>query len=146
MTAKRKAAQVLQHQDGGEQTRLDGFDELPNTDYIRGFEPAQGSIAFLLPRGRVGALTTRDLSQITGKQPREITRAICAERRAGAPILSDPGAGFWLAETGDELRKCSAALHRRAGQIHKTARALEKIVRGLQDGGADDGKTANVQP
>ena len=27
--SKEKAAQVLQHQDGGEQTRLEGFDELP---------------------------------------------------------------------------------------------------------------------
>ena len=30
MSRMKKAAQVLQHQDGGEQTRLDGFDELLN--------------------------------------------------------------------------------------------------------------------
>ncbi len=130
MTRKEKAAQVLQHQDGGEQTRLDGFDELPDTDYIRGFEPAQGSIAFLLPRGRARAITTRELAKITGQPPREITKRVCFERRAGAPILSDPGAGFWLAADADELRRCTFALHRRAAEIHRTARALESILKG----------------
>ena len=130
MNRKEKAVQVLQHPDGGEQTRLDGFDELPVNDSITAFSPAQGSIAFLLPRGRAGALTTRDLARITGRQPREITRAICFERRAGAPILSDPAAGFWLAGDAKEARACAAALHRRAAQIHKTARALERCVKG----------------
>lgn len=133
---KEKAAQVLQHPDGGEQTRLDGFDELPVNDSITAFLPAQGSIAFLLPRGRAGALTTRELARITGRQPREITRAICFERRAGAPILSDPAAGFWLASDADELRRCAATLHRRAGQIHQTACALENFAKG---GSEDDG-------
>ena len=127
---KEKAAQVLQHQDGGEQTRLDGFDGLPDTDYIKAFAPMQGTIAALLPRGRAGAITTRELAKITGQPPREITKRVCFERRAGVPILSDPGAGFWLAEDADELRRCTAALHRRAGEIHRTARALERIVKG----------------
>ena len=130
MTKKEKAVQVLQHPDGGEQTRLDGFDELPVNDFITAFAPAQGSIAFLLPRGRAGAITTRELTKITGQPPREITKRVCFERRAGAPILSDPGAGFWLAEDADEQKRCTAALHRRAVEIHRTARALEKIVKG----------------
>ena len=115
MTKKKKAAPVLQHQDGGEQTRLEGFDELPETDYIINFEPMQGTIAAFLPRERAQAITARELCRITGQAPREITRRICAERRAGAPILSDPGAGFWLAADAEELRRCTAQLHRRAG-------------------------------
>ncbi len=129
MKEKKKAAPVLQHLDGGEQTQLDGFDELPKTHSITAFEPAQGSIAALLPHSREGALTTAQLCRITGLKPRAITLRICAERRAGAPILSDPGAGFWIAADADELRRCAAQLHRRAGQIIKTARALEKLVR-----------------
>ena len=132
MNKKKKAVPVLQHQDGGEQTRLDGFDELPEDDFITAFSPLQGSIAAILSRGRAGALTTRELARITGRQPREITRAICFERRAGAPILSDPAAGFWLAGDRDEARRCAAALHRRASEVHKTARSLERIAGGEQ--------------
>ena len=94
------------------------------------FEPAQGTTAALLLHGRDAALTVREIAQLTGMPLREITKAICRERRAGAPIVSDPGAGFWLAEDADELRRCVAALHRRAGEIHRTARALEKLVGG----------------
>lgn len=130
MTTTKKAAPALQHQDGGEQMQLDGFADLPKNNFITEFSPAQGTIAALLPRSRGSALTTRELSRITGRKAREITKAICAERRAGAPILSDPAVGFWIAENADELRRCTAALHRRAGQIHKTARALEKCARG----------------
>ena len=38
---KEKAAQVLQHQDGGEQIKLAGFEELPTDDCITAFEAAQ---------------------------------------------------------------------------------------------------------
>jgi len=116
--------------DGNGQLTFPGFETLSGNDFITSFEPAQGTIAALLPRSRGNALTTAQLCRITGRKPREITRAICAERRAGAPILSDPGAGFWLASDAAELQRCSVALHRRAGQIHATARALEKIARG----------------
>lgn len=132
MRKKEKAASVLQHQDGGEQTRLDGFDELLEKHFSTAFEAEQGSIAALLPHSRETALTSRELARITDQAPREITRRICAERRGGAPILSDPGAGFWLAADAEELRRCTAQLHRRAGQIHKTARALEKCAERLE--------------
>ena len=127
---KNKAVEVLQHQDGGgQQIVLPGF-ELSKNDSIMNFSPAQGSIAAMLPRSRENALTTAQLCRITGKKAREITKAICTERRAGAPILSDPAVGFWLAGDAKEARACAAALHRRAAQIHKTARALERCVKG----------------
>lgn len=132
MNKKKKAVPVLQHQDGGEQTRLDGFDELPVDDFITEWTPAQGTVAALLRRDRTQALTTRELAKITGQAPREITRRICFERRNGAPIVSDPGAGFWLAADSDEARACAAALHRRASEVHKTARSLERIAGGEQ--------------
>lgn len=131
MTRKEKAASggISTGDGGGQQITLPGF-ELSEDDYTTAFSPAQGTIAALLPHGRASALTTAELARITGRKPREITRAICAERRNGAPILSDPGAGFWLASDDDELRRCAGALHRRAGEIHRTARALEQIARG----------------
>lgn len=134
MKKRKKATPVLQHRDGEEQTRLDGFDELPENHFTTAYKAGQGSIAALLPHSRGNALTSRQLARITDQAPREITRRICAERRAGAPILSDPGAGFWLAADAEELRRCTAQLHRRAGQIHKTACALEKCAERLEVG------------
>jgi hypothetical protein len=131
MRTKEKAARVLQHQDGsGQQIALEGFDELTTLDFSTIFTPAQGTIAALLPRDRAAALTTRELCNLTGQRPRDITRRICAERRNGAPILSDPAAGFWLAADAAELARCARALHKRAGEIHRTARALERIATG----------------
>ena len=112
---------------GGQQTTLPGF-ELSENQYIIDFCAVQGSVAALLLHGRDKPLTVRELAQLIGQTPREITKAICRERRAGAPIVSDPGAGFWLAADAGELRRCAAGLHRRAGELRKTARALEKIV------------------
>ena len=132
MTTTKKAASggISTGDGGGQQITLPGFETPSGNEFITRFEAAQGTVAGLLPRGRKNALTTRELARITGITPREITRRICAERRAGSPILSDTAAGFWLAESTDELKRCTAALHRRAGQIHETARALEKCVRG----------------
>lgn len=128
MSKKKSAAPVDQTGNGGGQIRLDGFEELSTVDFITAFTPAQGSVAALLPRERASAVRTRELARIMGRKPRDVTRQICAERRAGAPIVSDPGAGFWLASDADELKRCTAALHRRAVEIHRTARALEKIA------------------
>ena len=130
MRGTKKAVQVLHHPDGsGQQIALPGF-ELSTLDFITDFSPAQGSISALLPRDRAAALTTRELCSITGLRPREITKRICLERRAGAPILSDPAAGFWIAADAAELEQCVKALHKRAGEIHRTARALERIATG----------------
>lgn len=130
MSRTKKAVQVLQHQDGsGQQTTLPGFD-LSNQDHITVFTPAQDSVASFLGRGQGNALTTREIAQISGLSPRDVTRAICFERRHGAPILSDPGAGFWLAASEDELRRCVAALRRRAAEIQRTASALERTAGG----------------
>lgn len=131
MRAKNKAAPGVTSTEGskGQQVILPGF-ELSKEDFNTCFEAAQGTIAALLPRDRAAALTTRELCNLTGQRPRDITRRICAERRNGAPILSDPAAGFWLAADAAELARCARALHKRAGEIHRTARALEEIAAG----------------
>lgn len=130
MTEKKKAASggISTDDGGGQQITLPGF-ELSENQFITAFSPAQGSVAEFLPRERANAISTRELARITGRKPREITRQICAERRNGAPIISDT-CGFWIASDIEELRRCTAALHRRAGEIHATARALEKIAWG----------------
>ncbi len=121
MNEKEKTAPVVQN--GSGQMRLDGFPE----DLITSFEARQGSIAFFLNKGKANAISCRELEQITGLPQRQITRKICAERRQGSPILSD-ASGFWIAANEDELIRCVQALHARAGEIHRTARALEDLT------------------
>lgn len=125
MREKEKAAPTAPTVESGkdEQTILTGFKL--TKDFIMEFEPAQGSIASFLNRGRENALTCRQLSRIAGLSKRKITMKICKERREGAPIMSS-GSGFWLAEDSAEVLRCVKALHARAAQIHKTANAMEK--------------------
>ena len=125
---QRKAAPVDQTESGSGQVYFEGFDP-SEADFTIDFQPGQGTVAFLLCKGRKNAQTTRELSRISGLHPREITKAIQQERLHGAPILSDSG-GFWLAETSTEVLRCARQLHRRAGEIHRTAHALQKIAKG----------------
>ena len=117
----------------GQQLRLGGFDNMSDSDFITAFCPKQGSVAALLSKGQDNALTAREISRITGLNPRDVTRAICDERRHGAPILSDPAAGFWLASNVEELRRCITALNRRACEILKTAQGMELHWEGEHD-------------
>lgn len=117
----------------GQQLRLGGFDNLSDSNSITAFCPRQGSIAALLSKGRGNAITTREISRISGLSPREVTRCICDERRHGAPILSDPATGFWLASNVEELRRCITALNRRACEILKTAQGMELHWEGEHD-------------
>lgn len=125
---QRKAAPVCETESGSGQVYFEGFDP-SEADFTIDFQPGQGTIAFLLSKGRNNARTTRELSRISGLHPRDITKAIQHERLHGAPILSDTG-GFWLAETSTEVLQCARQLHQRAGEIHRTARALQKIAKG----------------
>ncbi len=126
MREKEKAAPTAPTVESGkdEQTILTGF-KLTN-DFITEYEAPQDSVASILQRGREHAMTARELSKITGMPIRRVTLKICAERRAGAPILSDNQHGFWLAENTEELIDCVHRLLARAAQIHKTAREMEK--------------------
>lgn len=131
MSTKKEAAPVDQTESGRGQVVFDGFETLSGSEYITAFEPGQGTIAAVLLRGRENAMTTSELARITGQYPRKITVQIQRERLHGAPIMSD-GTGFWIADNPEEVRRCAAALHARAGEIHKTARALEHIAGGTQ--------------
>ena len=114
-------------ENGSGQMSFDGV-RIPAQDYITAFEPAQGTIASVLHRGRGKALTCREISRMTGLTRRGITLQVNFERKHGAPILSD-SSGFWIADNEAELMECIRRLHARAGEIHATARALERSIR-----------------
>ena len=131
--AEKKAAPGGQTEDG-QQMFFSEFDPSLVTDYISNYEAPQGSVAAVLNRGRANGITCREISKRTGLNPRQVTARVYYERRHGAPIISDPYHGFWLAETVDDVRRCVTALHLRAGHIHETARALSGILEGKHTG------------
>ena len=84
-----------------------------------------------LSTGAENAKTGRELARLLHCDIREITRSIENERRRGAPIVSScnpDNPGYYLAETADELQAYCSRLHQRAGEIHKTRRALLKAA------------------
>ena len=123
MRSIEKAVQTAATVKDGVQLQIE---EYPSAPHIKDYTPIPGSIASLLLHGEKNALTTRELSSMTGMHPRDVTDRIRRERASGAPIMSS-GCGYWLAEDAAEVRRCAAALHARAGEIHRTAKALEKI-------------------
>lgn len=83
-------------------------------------------IAEQLLRGAENARTGRELARILNIDIRDVSRNIEKERRNGAPICA--GAlgtqGYYLAADQEELIEYCGRLHKRAGELHKTRRAL----------------------
>ncbi|MBR5313108.1 MAG: hypothetical protein IKU40_09530 [Clostridia bacterium] len=67
--------------------------------------------------------SARELAHFLGMRPREITRMIEHERRAGIPILAN-GRGYFLGGSDDEVKRYVRRLDRRIAEIQKTRNAL----------------------
>ena len=89
----------------------------------------------LLTVGREHARTSRELAAVLNCTPRDVTRAIEQERRKGQPICAATGRnpGYFLAADADELERYCGRLHKRAGEIYKTRRALINVLKQLRD-------------
>jgi len=77
--------------------------------------------------GRENARTGKELARNAGINPRDVTILIERARRAGTPIVASCDAeqpGYYIAETAAEVESYCSSLHRRAGEIYKTRRAL----------------------
>ena len=72
-----------------------------------------------------GPLTLRDLSRLTGLDGRSVRREIERERRAGAPIVSGSGRGYWLGSP-DEIKGFVRSMRRRARNIVEVADGVER--------------------
>ena len=72
---------------------------------------------------KAGPLTLRDLSRLTGLDGRSVRREIERERRAGAPIVSEAGRGYWMGSPV-EVRRFVRSMRRRASEIIRTAEAV----------------------
>ena len=82
-------------------------------------------ISELLLTGRVNALPLRHLKDVTGLPGRTIRQMIEAERRMGTPICSDNATGYFMPANDAERAAFVASMRGRAGEILRTAKAVE---------------------
>lgn len=96
----------------------------------------------LLTAGRTNAKTGKELAAVCSCDIRDITEQIEKERRAGIPICatsSRDNAGYYLAETPEELQSYCNRLHHRAAELYKTRQALLAVLRQLPGVTTDTG-------
>lgn len=95
----------------------------------------------ILGHGSKSAIPGRELAKMLQCDIRSITEQIERERRQGQPICANSrgkDAGYFLAETPEELETYCSRLYHRGGELFKTRRALLNVLKQLQEkAGAD---------
>ena len=86
----------------------------------------QRRVSDFLSRGRENAVPLRHLKKLLEVDGRTVRLMIERERRAGIPICADNATGYYLPSTADEKDACVRSMRHRAGEIMKTARAIER--------------------
>ena len=106
-----------------------------------GADRQPGFIEGLLSHGTENGLTLKDLERITDWPGRTIRKAIEAERRAGALIISDNKSGYFLTDDPAEVQRFARSMLHRSRKIARTARMIEKAA-GLTGNGSLEGQEA----
>lgn len=75
-------------------------------------------------------VTLHHLEKMTGLSGREVRREIERERRGGELIISDNKNGYYLTDDPAEAQRFARSMRRRALEITRTARAVEKAAGG----------------
>ncbi len=89
----------------------------------------------LLAAGSHNARTGKEIAKLIGCDLRRVTIQIERERREGWPICANTlgvNAGYYLAESSFELDRYITRLGRRARELMKTKRALQKTLKKQQ--------------
>lgn len=86
----------------------------------------QRRVSDFLSIGRENAVPLRHLKKLLEVDGRTVRLMIERERRAGIPICADNATGYYLPSTADEKAACVRSMRHRAGEIMKTARAIER--------------------
>lgn len=126
----KKAAPVLQHQDGQVETgpASQAGPHLHQQSTTPPPPPQAVKVADFLSRGETNALPLRHLRDLLHLPARKIRLIIRAERMNGTPILENSKAdgGYYLPGNDHERARCVQRLRRRAAEIVKVADAIEE--------------------
>lgn len=110
--------------------RLAGASSREDCTTLGNTAQAAGIEKFLLP-GKENALPGRALAGLLGLSLRDISLAVEAARRAGAPICASVDArcpGYYLASSAGELADYLASLDRRLNNVRQTRQHLESVL------------------
>ena len=86
----------------------------------------QIKVSDYLNHGQENAVPLQHLKKLMETDGRTIRLMIQQERLAGTPICADNLTGYFLPATENEKTACVRSLRHRAGEIMKTARAIER--------------------
>lgn len=86
----------------------------------------QRKVSDLLNRGRENAVPLRHLKKMMEADGRTVRLMIQQERLSGTPICTDNLTGYYLPATEEERTACVRSMRHRAGEIMRTARAIER--------------------
>ncbi len=98
-------------------------------------------IAEILKKGEQNARTGREICSTLNMNPRQLTKQIERERRAGEPICARCKGrphGYYLAADRQEMQTYINRLHHRAGEIYRTRRACKEAAKKLPERAATD--------
>ena len=98
----------------------------PISDCTTAAADRQRKVSNFLSHGRENAVPLRHLKKLLEVDGRTVRLMIERERRAGIPICADNATGYYLPSTADEKAACVRSMRHRAGEIMKTARAIER--------------------
>ena len=99
---------------------------IPMSDCNTAAADRQIKISAFLSHGQENAIPRRELEKLTGMDGRTVRLMIEQERRGGTPICTNNLTGYYLPATEEERTACVRSMRHRAGEIMKTARAIER--------------------
>ena len=126
MSAKKKARPGAGTPERAAETAACGWAAVSHKHSNATTADRQIKIADLLSYGQENGLHLRDLVKFTGWTEREVRAQIHRERRQHTPILSNNRDGYYLPGDEQERAACVRSMRHRAGEIMKTARAIER--------------------
>ena len=86
----------------------------------------QRKVSDFLSHGRENAVPLRHLKKMMETDGRTVRLMIQQERLSGMPICADNLTGYYLPATEEEKSACVRSMRHRAGEIMRTARAIER--------------------
>lgn len=126
----KKAAPVLQYQDGQVETRpVSQTAPHLHQQFTTAPPPGQPTkIADFLSKGEAHAIPLRHLRELLHLPARTVRLMIRQERLLGVPILESSKAdgGYFLPDSDHERARCVQSMRRRAAEIVKVADAIER--------------------
>lgn len=99
---------------------------IPIFDCTTAAEGRQRKVSDFLSHGRENAVPLRHLKKMMETDGRTVRLMIQQERLSGMPICADNLTGYYLPATEEEKSACMRSMRHRAGEIMRTARAIER--------------------